>query len=182
MARLRDLHLGAGRVISSRLLTMRTSRSGGPGGQNVNKVSSAIHLRFDIRASSLHEDIKERLLALGDQRITKEGVVIIKAQQFRTQEKNRLAALDRLRGGVTLYRGAFNRLNAYPRDFADQLGAAVGPWPGVPEDRLLADWWLDGDNGIDLDTYLEQVERLARYLGAQIRVRRREPKCWPRPD
>lgn len=71
-------------------------RSQGAGGQNVNKVSSAIHLRFDIHNSSLREIYKERLLALRDKRISKEGVLIIKAQQFRTQEKNRTNALERL--------------------------------------------------------------------------------------
>ncbi|GAB3378409.1 aminoacyl-tRNA hydrolase [Spongiibacter taiwanensis] len=71
-------------------------RAQGSGGQNVNKVSSAIHLRFDIRASSLPEVYKERLLNLRDQRITKDGIVVIKAQQFRTQEQNRLDALERL--------------------------------------------------------------------------------------
>ncbi len=71
-------------------------RAQGSGGQNVNKVSSAIHLRFDINASSLPDFYKERLMNLRDQRITKEGVIIIKAQQFRSQEKNREEALQRL--------------------------------------------------------------------------------------
>lgn len=71
-------------------------RAQGAGGQNVNKVSSAIHLRFDITASSLPEFYKERLLNLNDKRITKEGVLVIKAQRFRTQEKNRDDALQRL--------------------------------------------------------------------------------------
>jgi len=72
-------------------------RSQGAGGQNVNKVASAIHLRFDIRASSLPEKFKQRLLTLKDHRITNQGVVIIKAQQHRTQERNREDALQRLR-------------------------------------------------------------------------------------
>ncbi|PWQ98903.1 alternative ribosome rescue aminoacyl-tRNA hydrolase ArfB [Leucothrix arctica] len=71
-------------------------RAQGAGGQNVNKVSSAIHLRFDIPASSLPAFYKSQLLKLSDSRITKEGVVIIKAQQHRTQEKNRQDALERL--------------------------------------------------------------------------------------
>ncbi|WP_436785150.1 alternative ribosome rescue aminoacyl-tRNA hydrolase ArfB [Stutzerimonas frequens] len=71
-------------------------RAQGAGGQNVNKVSSALHLRFDIQASSLPAFYKERLLALRDSRITSEGVVIIKAQRYRTQEQNRLDALERL--------------------------------------------------------------------------------------
>ena len=71
-------------------------RAQGAGGQNVNKVSSAIHLRFDIDASSLPQDVKERLLALHDSRITKAGVLVIKAQQHRTQEMNRLDAFLRL--------------------------------------------------------------------------------------
>lgn len=71
-------------------------RAQGAGGQNVNKVSNAVHLRFDIARSSLPEEIRSRLLALGDQRISKEGVVVIKAQEFRSLEKNRQEALRRL--------------------------------------------------------------------------------------
>ena len=71
-------------------------RAQGAGGQNVNKVSSAVHLRFDVNASSLPADVKERLLALKDTRITDEGVVVLKAQRFRSQEKNRQDAMERL--------------------------------------------------------------------------------------
>jgi ribosome-associated protein len=71
-------------------------RAQGAGGQNVNKVSNAVHLRFDIRASSLPDPVKERLVATADQRITADGVVVIKAQQYRSLEKNRAEALARL--------------------------------------------------------------------------------------
>jgi ribosome-associated protein len=71
-------------------------RAQGAGGQNVNKVSSAIHLRFDIAASSLPDGVKERLLALRDSRITRDGVVVIKAQEHRSQDMNRVEALSRL--------------------------------------------------------------------------------------
>jgi len=72
--------------------------------------------------------------------------------------------LDMHRGGVRLYRGAFNRLLAFPGNFSDRLTAEVGPWPGVPDERALEAWWLDMGKGIDLDTFVEQVERLDRYL------------------
>ncbi|MGB1327853.1 MAG: alternative ribosome rescue aminoacyl-tRNA hydrolase ArfB [Porticoccaceae bacterium] len=72
-------------------------RASGPGGQNVNKVSSAVHLRFNIYQSSLPEFYQQRLMALSDQRITKEGIIIIKAQQFRSWEKNRADAIQRLK-------------------------------------------------------------------------------------
>ena len=71
-------------------------RAQGAGGQNVNNVSNAVHLRFDVRASSLPDDVKERLLRQADQRINSEGVIVIKAQQHRSLEKNRADALQRL--------------------------------------------------------------------------------------
>lgn len=83
-------------IIPDSEIEISAIRAQGSGGQNVNKVSSAIHLRFDIGASSLPDIYKERLLKLSDQRITRENVVVIKAQQYRSQEKNRAEALRRL--------------------------------------------------------------------------------------
>jgi ribosome-associated protein len=87
-------------AIPSGEVEIHAVRAQGAGGQNVNKVSNAIHLRFDIRASSLPEAVKQRLLRRRDQRVTREGVVIIKAQQHRSQEQNREEALARLQALV----------------------------------------------------------------------------------
>jgi ribosome-associated protein len=78
-------------------LEMSAIRSQGAGGQNVNKVASAIHLRFDLHSDSLPDSVRQRLLSSGDSRITADGVVVIKAQNHRTQEQNRAEAIERLR-------------------------------------------------------------------------------------
>ncbi|MBS02779.1 MAG: class I peptide chain release factor [Gammaproteobacteria bacterium] len=79
-------------------IALSAIRSGGPGGQHVNKVATGIHLRFDVRASSLPDRIKQRLVALRDGRVTDEGMIVIKAQRFRSQDRNREDALQRLDG------------------------------------------------------------------------------------
>ena len=83
-------------VIPESEVEVTAIRAQGPGGQNVNKVSSAIQLRFDIPTSSLPEPVKERLLALRDSRITQDGVLVLKAQRYRTQDMNRMDAFSRL--------------------------------------------------------------------------------------
>lgn len=89
-------HVQDSLFIDERDLTFSMIRAQGAGGQNVNKVSSAVHLRFDVRASRLPPEVQDALCVLSDHRISKEGVIVIKSQAFRSQEKNRAEAIERL--------------------------------------------------------------------------------------
>lgn len=90
------LHIQDSLYLDERELDFGMIRAQGAGGQNVNKVASAVHLRFDVRASSLPDAVKEAVLAMPDRRLSKEGVLIIKAQAYRSQDKNRAEAVERL--------------------------------------------------------------------------------------
>ncbi|MBR8655052.1 aminoacyl-tRNA hydrolase [Achromobacter sp. Marseille-Q0513] len=89
-------HIQDSLYLDERELVFTMIRAQGAGGQNVNKVSSAVHLRFDVRASSLPAEVQDALCALNDHRVSKDGVIVIKSQTFRSQEKNRAEAIERL--------------------------------------------------------------------------------------
>ena len=125
-------HIQDSLYLDERELVFTMIRAQGAGGQNVNKVSSAVHLRFDVRASSLPAEVQDALCALNDHRVSKDGVIVIKSQAFRSQEKNRAEAIERLihgaRGGA--HGKAAPADAAHPRLAAPARAAQGAAWRG----------------------------------------------------
>ena len=124
-------HIQDSLYLDERELVFTMIRAQGAGGQNVNKVSSAVHLRFDVRASSLPAEVQDALCALNDHRVSKDGVIVIKSQAFRSQEKNRAEAIERL---IAMVRAARTESRAgrrgHPRLAAPARAAQGAAWRG----------------------------------------------------
>ena len=124
-------HIQDSLYLDERELVFTMIRAQGAGGQNVNKVSSAVHLRFDVRASSLPAEVQDALCALNDHRVSKDGVIVIKSQAFRSQEKNRAEAIERLIAMVRRRaRKAAPADAAHPRLAAPARAAQGAAWRG----------------------------------------------------
>ena len=125
-------HIQDSLYLDERELVFTMIRAQGAGGQNVNKVSSAVHLRFDVRASSLPAEVQDALCALNDHRVSKDGVIVIKSQAFRSQEKNRAEAIERLIAMVRARRARKSRAGrrGHPRLAAPARAAQGAAWRG----------------------------------------------------